>query len=198
MRHLQVLLWNVATLLPIALGGFGVFAVLACYWFENFCTGVIQFQKLRDLEARDQRPPLASGMKTGDPFPISLFFAMHYGIFTMVHGILVLVFFGLIHEGLWSLDGSGFGLVLLAIAGTQLWGYLADWRAGGEWKRASTGRTMVEPYARVLVMHLVVLGGGWVALASENPQSVLLLFGAIKLLVELAAATLWQRAAARR
>lgn len=197
MRYLQVLLWNLATLLPLALGGFGVFAVLACYWAENALTGLVQFLKLRDLEARDRT---ARAGQPVDPreFPLSLFFAMHYGIFTLVHGVLVLVFFGLIHGGLRTLDAGNLGLALLAIAVVQGWAYVADWRAGGEWKRATPGRTMAEPYARVLVMHLVVLGGGWLALESAEPQRVLLLFGGIKLVVELAAAALWQRLGAAR
>lgn len=198
MRYVQVLFWNLATLLPIALGGFGVFAVLACYWFENLCTGVMQFQRLRDVEARD-RAARAPGTPV-DPreFPLSLFFAMHYGIFTFVHGVLVLVFFGLVHGGVWTLDAGSFGLALLAIAVVQLWGYLADWRGGGQWRRARAGQVMAEPYARVLVMHLVVLGGGWLALSAEDPRPVLLLFAGIKLVVELIAAGLWQRFAASR
>jgi hypothetical protein len=197
MHYLQVLLWNLVTLLPIALGGFGVFAVLACYWAENLLTGLVQFRKLRDLEARDRSAHAGQPVDPSE-FPLSLFFAMHYGIFTLVHGLLVLVFFGLIHGGLWTLDWVSFGLALLGIAMVQVWGYLADWRAGGEWRRASTGRTMAEPYARVLVMHLVVLGGGWLALESADPQQVLLLFGGIKLVVELIAAAVWQRLATPR
>lgn len=197
MRYLQVLLWNLATLLPIALGGFGVFAVLACYWAENVLTGLVQFLKLRDLEARDRAARAGQPVDPAE-FPLSLFFAMHYGIFTLVHGLLVLIFFGLIHGGLWTLDWAGVGLALAGIALVQGWSYLGDWRGAGEWRTATNGRTMAEPYARVLVMHLVVLGGGWLALHAADPHRVLLLFAGIKLAVELAAAALWQRLATRR
>lgn len=197
MGYLQVLLWNLVTLLPIALGGFGVFAVLTCYWAENVLTGLIQFLKLRDLEARDRT---ARAGQPVDPreFPLSLFFAMHYGIFTLVHGLLVLVFFGLINGGMQTLDWKNVGLALAGIALVQGWAYVADWRIGGEWRRATASRTMAEPYVRVLVMHLVVLGGGWLALTSADPQRVLLLFGGIKLAVELIAAKVWQQVATPR
>ncbi|MBP7623952.1 MAG: hypothetical protein KA763_08245 [Xanthomonadales bacterium] len=56
---------------------------------------------------------------------------------------------------------------------------------------------MAEPYARVLVLHAIVIGGGWLALSAQSPQAILKLFGLIKLGVELTAAFLWRRFATK-
>jgi hypothetical protein len=52
---------------------------------------------------------------------------------------------------------------------------------------------MAEPYARVMVMHATVLAGGWLALSSQEPGRVLLLFAIVKLAIELLSAWGWSR-----
>lgn len=184
MAYLLILLWNLATLVPIWLGWWDVFAVLGLYWFENLCTGIFQYLRIRDCERA--RPTRDDGLA------LSGFFAMHYGIFTGVHGILVLVFFGLVMGGLWQ-AGHGWGWSALAIAATQYAGYRTTWRARAAWKHTTPGRLMAEPYARVLVLHLIVIGGGFLALSAESPQAILVAFALLKLGVEWLAQFLWSR-----
>lgn len=183
-----ILLWNLATLLPIWLGWWDVFAVLGLYWFENLCTGFVQFHKLRDAEVHADAPR--------DGFALSGFFAMHYGIFTAVHGLLVLVFFGLVMGGLWQ-QGQGWWWSALAIAATHFVDYRWGWQAAHGWTRTTPGRLMAEPYARVLILHGIVIAGGFLALTAQSPHAVLLVFALVKLAVELLAAFLWSRFAAK-
>lgn len=183
MTYALILLWNLATLVPIWLGWWDVFAVLGLYWFENLCTGVVQYRKLRDAETAT--PPK-------DDFSMASFFAIHYGIFTGVHGLLVLVFFGLVMGGLWQ-QGHGWWASAIAIAATQGFGYRNDWQRRSGWLHTTPGRLMAEPYARVVVLHLIVIGGGWLALTSASPRSILLAFAVLKLVIELVAAALWRR-----
>lgn len=184
MAYLLILLWNLATLLPIWLGGWDVFAVLALYWFENACTGVFQYLRIRDCERAQP--------KRDDGFALSGFFAMHYGIFTGVHGVLVLAFFGLVMGGLWQ-AGQGWWWSALAIAATQYAGYRLTWRARQGWQHTTPGRLMAEPYARVLVLHLIVIGGGFLALSADSPHTILLAFALVKLGIEWLAQFLWSR-----
>lgn len=188
MAYLLILLWNLATLVPIWLGWWDVFAVLGLYWFENVCTGIFQYLRIRDCERA--QPTRDDGLA------LSAFFAMHYGIFTGVHGILVLVFFGLVMGGVWQ-AGTGWGWSALAIAATQYAGYRATWRAREAWKHTTPGRLMAEPYARVLVLHLIVIGGGFLALSAESPQAILVAFALVKLGVEWLAQFLWSRFATK-
>jgi hypothetical protein len=184
MNLMAILCWNLAALVPIALGWWDPFAVLACYWFENLCTGVVQFLKLRD---RERFVPDRTQL-----FPMSRFFAMHYGMFTGVHGILVLVFFGIVMGGLQQ-GRVALGWSLLAIAIIHAFQFQHDWRRRQGWLATSTGRLMAEPYARVMVMHATVLAGGWLALSSQEPGRVLLLFAIVKLAIELLSAWGWSR-----
>lgn len=184
MAYLLILFWNIAALVPIWLGWWDVFAVLGLYWFENVCTGVYQYLRIRDCERA--RP------KRDDDFALSGFFAMHYGIFTGVHGLFVLIFFGVILGGLWQ-SGQHWWLSALVIAATYHLAYRRTWQASQGWTRTTPGRLMAEPYARVLVLHLVVIGGGYFALSAKDPQAVLLVFAGIKLAMELLAQFLWSR-----
>jgi len=189
MAYVLIVLLNLATLVPIWLGWWDVFAVLGLYWFENLCTGVVQFQKLRDAEAHSGSKPEA--------VPLSKFFALHYGIFTAVHGLLVLVFFGLVMGGLWQ-QGQAWWLSAIIIAAIHYLGFRSEWRARQGWTRTTPGRVMAEPYARVLVLHVIVIAGGWLALSAPSPQSILKLFALIKLGVELIAAFIWSRFALKK
>lgn len=176
-----VVLWNLAVIVPIWLDAWGVFAVMALYWFENFCVGAAQYRKLRDLER--------FGGGADGAFSARALFALHYGLFTAVHGVLVFVFFGLIEGGLWEPHG-GWWISVVVIAAVQLVDYHVQWRARAGWTQASAGRLMIEPYARVAVLHAVVIVGGWLALSSSQPRSTLIVFATVKLVAELVATIL--------
>ncbi|MCC6562156.1 MAG: hypothetical protein IT478_12420 [Xanthomonadales bacterium] len=183
MAYLLILFWNLAALLPIGLGWWGVFPVLGLYWFENACTGWFQYRRMSDLERARPDPR--------QPFPMSRFFAMHYGIFTSVHGILVLAFFGLASGGFRE-AANGWWLSAAVVVFLQWQGY-REWQRADGAMRSSSGRLMAEPYARVLVLHVIVLVGGFLALSAAEPRNILMLFAALKLAVELAANALWSR-----
>jgi hypothetical protein len=180
-RCILIVAWNLAALVPIWLGAWSVFAVLALYWFENLCTGIAQHRKLRDLERRSPQPDAL--------FAPSAFFAVHYGLFTAVHGLLVLVFFGVIQGGLQERH-DGWWISALVIVATQWADYRTRWVAQAGWTHARAVRLMVEPYARTAVLHAVVICGGWLALSAADPRAVLLVFAGVKLVAELTVALL--------
>lgn len=185
MTYALILFWNLAALVPIALGWWDVFAVLGLYWFENVCTGLFQYLRIRDAERANPSPgPI--------PFFLHKFFAMHYGLFTGVHGIFVLAFFGFAMGGMHS-AGQGWLISALAIVGFQYASYRFDWQAHQGWKATSPGKLMAEPYARVVVLHLIVIVGGYLALSAHSSQAILLLFAALKLLSEWLTQFLWRR-----
>ena len=188
MSYLLILFWNLAAVIPIWLGWWDVFAVLALYWFENACTGVFQYLRIRDTEGTKPRKE--------DDFGMASFFAMHYGIFTGVHGLLVLVFFGIVTGG-FSQAGQGWWLSALAVFATQAIGYKLVWQKQRGWLHTTSGRLMAEPYARVLILHLIVIAGGLLALRSDAPRTILLTFALIKLPIELLANGLWRRFATK-
>lgn len=188
-EFVPVVLRNLAVLVPIWLGAWGVFATLALYWFENFCSGLAQYRKLRDVERFRG--------EAGAAFAPSAFFALHYGLFTAVHGVLVLVFFGLIEGGLWD-RYDGWWIALLLVAAMQTVDYQVQWRARASWTQTSAARLIVEPYARAAVLQVVVIAGGWLALSSSQPRTILLVFAAVKFAAEVATTLVWSRMPAAR
>jgi hypothetical protein len=46
---------------------------------------------------------------------------------------------------------------------------------------------MKEPYTRVVVLHLTILGGGWAVMALGEPQAALVVLVLVKIAVDLAA-----------
>lgn len=176
MPYLFVLLGNLAAFLPVWLGHWSVFALVSLYWFENVATGVLQFLKLRAVERVQGRDP---------NFPMSSFFAVHYGIFTAVHGVFVLVFFGFVMSGGRAGGAALWWLSALAVSIGPILEYRRRFLHDDEAARASQDRLMFEPYGRVVVLHLVVLVGAWLALATQQPRYALLLLIGLKLAVEL-------------
>ena len=77
-------------------------------------------------------------------------------MFTLVHGI----FTGLLA---WSIGVSGtvrgWLLMLLALVASHGISTWLHWVRGGERERISPSQAMLAPYARIVVLHLVVLGG---------------------------------------
>lgn len=182
MRYAAVLLVNLAALLPVWLGGWSVFAVLALFWFENLVAGIAQFFKLRRLEAR---------RKDRESMPMSLFFAMHYGLFTLVHGVLVAVFFGIVLAAAREGGEGGWWMSALCVAAAYGLRFRQEAKLTSDWGDAGAGRLVAEPYGRMMALHLAVVGGAWFALESDQPQIVLLLLVGAKLLADLLLLRFW-------
>ena len=178
-----LLVANAAPLVGVLLHHWTVFAVVLLYWSENVIVG--GFNVLRMLFAQP-RQGLAWAMKA---FLIP-FFCIHYGMFTFVHGVFVFALFG------GHLPQNGFGLSLavvfaaikeqhLAYAVVALvlshgFSFFHNYVADGEYQRISLQQLMAQPYGRVVVLHLVVLGGGWVTLLLGSPVGALVLLVVLK------------------
>ena len=172
----------------IAFFGWPTFTVLALYWLENVIIGV--FTALRIL---------AAGSRTaryGESLAVTVFFCVHYGLFCAVHGIFVATLFG----GMRSMSGMIDPLFLmvgrvaadrigvLVVTAMILAATLDAWRAMAT-VDAEDGkavrRIMSEPYGRIVVLHVVLLAGGFLMAALQLPSLAALLLVAIKLVYDL-------------
>jgi hypothetical protein len=185
----------------IAFFGWPTFAVLALYWLENVIIGA--FTLLRILAAGFRQQRHISTLAVGG------FFTVHYGIFCAVHGLFVASLFGGIDDGHGFADSLG--LMIRKIAGDRI-GLLvvlamivaaaADAlrthrrHDGDDFK--AIHRIMSEPYGRIVVLHLVLIGGGFLMQALKLPAAVGLLLVAFKLVYDLRLARRSWRAEADR
>jgi hypothetical protein len=154
---------------------------LLLYWAENVVVGVVNFAKLRGYEKHGLSPP--------SPFKISNFFLMHYGMFTLVHGVFAVII-GVIVAPAAAAAGAGAGDDWLSFWGAvfglsviHLGDYLR-WRETEGWTRASADAQMFAPYGRIIVMHLTILGGVFVLIQTGAPASYIALLAVLKTFIE--------------
>lgn len=171
-----------------------VFPIILVYWLENVVIG--GFNVLKMLTADPDQPIEWIGKLFIIPF-----FCVHFGLFTLVHGMLVFSFFG---HGVPALAGFHAGwlgpaevaaaihathveyawlALLLSHGFSFLWNYLL----GGEYKHASLQQLMGQPYSRVITLHLVILFGAGIAAALGSPTPALVLLVALKIGFDIAA-----------
>jgi hypothetical protein len=189
----------IANLVPVygtlALG-WKVAPIMIFYWTENLVVGFFNVQKMR----RARGPLNAAGMTlNGQPVSegsrrgLILFFILHYGLFTLGHGVFVFTLFGP-GAGL----GREIGLALLLLAASHGYSYRRNFINGGEYLRASFARLFWQPYARVIVMHVTILAGGALAAAMGSPLGALLVLVGLKTVIDLGSHWLERRTFAAR
>jgi hypothetical protein len=137
----------------------------------------------------------------------AIFFTVHYGLFWTVHGVFVRLFFGPEpgpFGGGWSgpgfpggpfggvplaaepfgpalgAVGAGFGLALLSLVVSHGTSYVVNYLGRGEDRSLSPLALMQQPYGRVVVLHVTILGGGFVAMIFGQPLLSLVLLVALK------------------
>lgn len=185
---IALVLANALPLIGVLWFHWQVFPIILVYWLENVVVG--GFNVLKMLTADPDQPVEWIGKLFVIPF-----FCVHFGLFTFVHGTLVFAFFG---KGVPALAAYRFAslsprMVMAAIHATHIeyawlalllshgfsfvWNYLL----GGEYKRASLQQLMIQPYPRVITLHLVILFGAGIAMALGSPTPALVLLVALKI-----------------
>jgi hypothetical protein len=178
-------------------GGWTVGSLMTLFWFENGLVGLATGARLLALPG----PPVLHGMK----FVLVPFFALHFGLFFVLHGLLVNAVF----VGQWEAPTAapGFLVALVAAlvaiawqAGSAHVAYVApdhsrDEVAASHQDPATARRLVlplvkvgVAPYPRVVVLHLVLVLGGIASLALDSPWIAIALLLVLKAAIEVAQA----------
>lgn len=144
-----LLVANAIPVLGVWQGWLGYGDVFLLYWLENvvvWLTSTIRIMTAGPEGARRQRG-------------LAFFFAMHYGIFTVVHG----VFTGVLTALAGGLKGSALaiGLSLALLVGSHVVNLAFFWFAHGGRFASSPQRAMVAPYPRMIVLHVCVIASGF-------------------------------------
>jgi hypothetical protein len=193
LSHFSVIVLILANLVPIygvLFWGWQVFPLLFLYWLENVFLGVLNVLKMLVCKPDDEKTWL------GKIFIIP-FFCIHYGIFTLVHGIFVFaIFSGISGDGMGFPDiGSivqvtqqynlGWAILDLALSHVISFGY--NFIRGGEYKRKNPGEIMIQPYGRVIAMHLTILGGAFLMALMNSPVAGLIVLVVMKIILDVRA-----------
>jgi hypothetical protein len=177
---LGILIVNAIPLIGVLWFGWSVFEVLFLYWFENVAIGISHALRM-EISTRTNK--VAGGRST------TTFFMLHYGLFTFVHGVFVVTFFGVIAGG-FSEVGQGFLGPVLAIMGWQAVFLAIDAIRTKGFHGRTPDDLMFEPYPRVLALHITVLAGGWLIDGMGSPVWALAILVGIKTAFDLGIAWL--------
>ncbi|MFC7204641.1 DUF6498-containing protein [Haloferax namakaokahaiae] len=198
---------NLVPLAGVLWFGWSLKALLVVYWLESGVIGLLNVPKILlasgtesgtfgsnvsltiNGQQVDVSPP--ENPREGVQFylsnvPIAGFFAMHYGIFWVVHGVFV-----------WSFDqfagGSTGGVPLVSVllaAGITLVTHggslLTNFVGREEYRHISPGGQMSEPYKRVIVLHLTILGGAFLVASAGTPAAALVVMVVVKSVLDIA------------
>ncbi len=179
--------------------GWSVFVVIALFWFENVLIGVFNVAKI-----------LTSGARLGiygliAALALATFFTVHYGMFTVGHGVFVVSLFGQTELGsspgglfaplgrmldylLADRDGwfAAAGIALLqAAAFCRWWGAT---RAQPALQPALLPALMFAPYGRIIILHITIIVSGILVAMLKLPILGALLLIALKLAFDIVAA----------
>ena len=176
--------------------GWDAFFIVLLYWSENLIIGFYNVLKIVFAAAPH---PIAH---LGKLFLIP-FFTIHYGGFTAVHGLFVLAIFKKADENfmggenwpfclvflellvnvvrhMYSVIPSQMKLAILALFISHGVSFVYNYLLKREFVSANSGKLMGSPYARILVMHFAILGGGFFAMALGSPAGLLLILVVLK------------------
>ena len=163
-------------LFGVALLGWTISSVLILYWLESVIIGILNVPKIL----------AAKGFVLGNIFNAA-FFTVHFGAFCAGHGVFVAEIFDAKDEMLSLLTGGP-----LAIAGGSFFishfvSMMVNFFGKKEYATRTSQEQMFLPYGRVVVMHIVILVGGFMAQKFGAPIIVLFLLIFLKTFFDLIA-----------
>jgi len=174
--------------------GWKVFPLVLLYWLENVVVG--GFNVARLLLAQPREPAYWAGKLFLIPF-----FVVHFGMFTYIHGVLVVALFGpkgtapfdLLGTVPQAIRANHLGWAVVSLVVSHGLSFYLNYLGNGEYQRASLNALMMQPYSRVVVLHLTVLFGGWIVMAVGSPLLALVLLAVVKTAADLRAHTAERR-----
>ncbi len=184
---LVLILANLVPVLGVVWFRWEVFPLLFLFWFENVIIGA--FNALKMLCAAPQQSLGWAAKLFMVPF-----FCFHYGMFTLIHGVFVIgLFGGGFRQGAPFLDTQA--IVHMAIENRLSWAILGlaishgfsfayNYLWLGEYRHAALSILMHQPYSRIVVLHLTILGSGFLMAALGSPAVGLVLLVLLKIALD--------------
>ena len=171
---------NLVPLVGVVWFGWSLFGVMWLYWAENGVIGL--YALLRILTAGDGH---------AQKLFLAPFFVVHYGMFWFGHGVFVVSLFGdalggADPEAAWAAGGGLTGPGVVALVLSHGASFVMNYLVGGERRTAAAGAEMFKPYGRVVLLHVVVLVGGFLVEATGAGVLALALLVGLKTALDLA------------
>jgi hypothetical protein len=124
---------------------------------------------------------------TEDRVSRAKFFTLHFFGFTFLHGF----FFFMLFTDLPSAFNINISAILIgagALCVSHGVSYVSNFIHGGEFRRTNPDRLFIQPYKRIVVMHLVILGAAFIAGTSGDLHMTgIIIFVGLKIFFDLIA-----------
>jgi hypothetical protein len=184
-----LVLANIIPLAGVVLFGWDVFAIVFLFWLENVIVGLFNVLRMLWVERGAETMPLAKVV-------VIPFFVFHYGMFTAVHGVFVFALFG---SGMSNsffptvvsvvdvIQAHGLWLAVGALFLSHGFSFVRNYVAEREYRRVTLKQLMGQPYGRVVVLHIAIIGGGFLVMAFGAPVFGLALLVALKVVMDVGA-----------
>lgn len=186
-----LLLANLVPLVGVLFFEWNVFVVVFLFWLENVIVGVFNVLRMLWVERGAETVPAAK-------FVSIPFFIVHYGMFTAGHGVFVFALFGGAMAASGGLFPSGAAIVEVitehglwvavgALALSHAFSFVRNYVAEQEYRRVTLQQLMMQPYGRVVVLHLTIIGGGFLVALLGAPVFGLVLLVVLKVGMDVSA-----------
>ncbi len=207
-----LIITNLIPLVGVLWLGWSLLLILALYWAENGVVGVINVLKIMTARGENSTATVRWRMN-GKPIDqvsrlgMAGFFALHYGIFWVVHGVFVFTFIPVMTgmtmsggfgpgfvfitgpvgpPGLPGVDASVFAFGVVGLAISHAVSFWMNYLGRGEYRILSPAVVMMQPYGRLVIMHLTILVGAFVSISIGTPFGSLLVLVVLKTALDLA------------
>ncbi|MFZ5425107.1 MAG: DUF6498-containing protein [Patescibacteria group bacterium] len=161
----SLVLVNLIPVFGVLFLGWNLGQILVLYWSENLVIGILNILKILRAKGVPKPGSPATLRVNGKPvnprspnYSISLasFFALHYGIFTAGHGVFVFTYFAQNY----SLGFTELFWGFCSLFVSHWISYRVNYIGSGEYLKATPDSQMLQPYKRIIILHLTIILGG--------------------------------------
>jgi hypothetical protein len=170
----ELIIANLYPVIGVIFFNWQTYPLLLFFWTENLVIGFYTVLKMLVASGENAKP-------AAKLFTVP-FFCLHYGIFTLVHGVFVVALFGSILADDTINAGT---LTQQALEYQMFWGVLAllishgisffkNYIGKNEYQQAELTKLMFQPYGRVVILHITIIIGGFLSVLLGSPLIALL------------------------
>lgn len=191
---------NIVPLFGAIFWGWQAANIVLLYWAENLAVGFYNILKITFAKVPHRSGHLVKLF-------LVPFFTVHYGGFTAVHGVFVLVMFkkedplfpsgdtwpcffvfvqmllNVIKQA-YSAMSTEMRCALLALFVSHGVSFVQNYLIKGEFAKANPQKLMAGPYGRVAVMHVAIIAGAFLTMALGSPLGVLIVLIVLKTVID--------------
>jgi hypothetical protein len=143
------------------------------YWIENISIGFFTVLKMKMLIKLGKESILENNKQD------IIFFIIHYGGFTFLHGLFLIIFAIALESHLISLITIGINAILLFVShGISYW---RNFIKAEEYNFLTIDSLFIRPYPRIVATQIMILVGSYFVWGLKNQAFGIILLGVCKL-----------------